>query len=87
MAPDTADIEITHGDRMIYPESGATKRDVVEYYRRVTDRIMTHLRDRPLEMPGPPPAPVRTRVARLTAVAMSGAAAAVAGLRLGGCRR
>lgn len=43
-----SDVEITHGDRVVFPDVSLTKRDVVEYYRRVADRMMPHLRDRPL---------------------------------------
>lgn len=44
------EVEVTHGDRVIFPDAGVTKHDVVEYYRRVADRMIPHLRDRPLVM-------------------------------------
>jgi bifunctional non-homologous end joining protein LigD len=39
---------ITHGDRVVYPETGTTKRNVAEYYLKVADRILPHLQDRPV---------------------------------------
>ena len=39
---------ITNPDRVLFPESGLTKADVGGYYDAVADRMLTHLRDRPL---------------------------------------
>lgn len=41
-------VAVTHGDRVVFPAVGATKRDVIDYYARVAGRMLPHLRDRPL---------------------------------------
>ena len=43
-------IEISHGDKALYPSDGYTKRDVVEYFRSVADAMVPHTRGRPLTM-------------------------------------
>ena len=43
-------INLTHGDRLIFPGSGITKGDIVEHYRRVAPRMVPHLRGRPVMM-------------------------------------
>ncbi|HXK60335.1 MAG TPA: DNA ligase D [Acidobacteriota bacterium] len=45
-----AGVTLTHPDRLLYPESGIKKRDVAEYYEAVSDRILPHLKDRPLTL-------------------------------------
>ena len=44
------DIEITHADKVFFPDAGLTKGDVVEYYRAVADVMLPHLRGRPLTL-------------------------------------
>jgi bifunctional non-homologous end joining protein LigD len=44
------DIEITHPDKILFPEDGITKSDLIEYYRNVADVILPYLKDRPLVM-------------------------------------
>jgi bifunctional non-homologous end joining protein LigD len=39
---------ITHADRIVYPDAGFTKGDVAAYYLAVADRMMPHLKDRPI---------------------------------------
>jgi len=39
---------ITNADRVIYPETGATKGDVAAYYVAVADRLLPHLKGRPI---------------------------------------
>lgn len=39
---------ITNPDRVLFPESGLTKADVSAYYESVAERMLPHLRDRPL---------------------------------------
>jgi len=39
--------ELTHLDKVFWPKDGYTKGDLVEYYRRVSDWILPHLKDRP----------------------------------------
>jgi bifunctional non-homologous end joining protein LigD len=44
------DPPFTHLDRLYWPELGATKRDLVEYYRALAPVILPHLRDRPFTL-------------------------------------
>jgi len=37
-------------DRVVFPDAGITKGDVIAYYYRVADLMLPHLRDRPLTM-------------------------------------
>ena len=41
---------ITRGDKVLFPESGITKRVLIDYYRRVADSMLPYLHDRPLTM-------------------------------------
>ena len=41
-------IPFTNLDKVLYPESGITKGDVIEYYRTVGEWMQPYLRDRPL---------------------------------------
>lgn len=47
---DGHDITVTHPDKVMFPEDGITKGDVVEYYRRIAERMVPYLKDRPLHM-------------------------------------
>ncbi|HLA64541.1 MAG TPA: non-homologous end-joining DNA ligase [Rhodothermales bacterium] len=40
--------EVTHPERVLFPESGITKGDLVDYYRRIADRMLPHVEGRPL---------------------------------------
>jgi bifunctional non-homologous end joining protein LigD len=40
-------ITYTHPEKLMYPEAGITKGDVVDFYRRMAPRLLPHLRDRP----------------------------------------
>jgi bifunctional non-homologous end joining protein LigD len=42
------DVEVTHPDRVLFPEDGITKRELVDYYGEVADAMLPHLRDRAL---------------------------------------
>ncbi len=46
--PPLDDIQITHPDRVVFPESAITKGDVVTYYRAAAERMVPHLVGRPL---------------------------------------
>ena len=46
----TPTVEVTHADRVLFPDDGITKGDVVDYYRRVAPVMVRHLRDRPLTL-------------------------------------
>jgi bifunctional non-homologous end joining protein LigD len=39
--------EFSRVDKIMFPESGITKGDVIEYYLNVADRLLPYLRDRP----------------------------------------
>ncbi|MDG9703365.1 non-homologous end-joining DNA ligase [Streptomyces sp. DH37] len=40
-------IDLTRLDKVLYPDAGFTKGDVVDYYASVADALLPHLRDRP----------------------------------------
>ncbi|WP_258956697.1 DNA ligase D [Legionella sainthelensi] len=42
--------EITHPDKVLYPEEGITKRDLLNYYEIVADHIMPFIKDRVLSL-------------------------------------
>jgi len=43
-------VEITRGDKVFFPDSGITKRDLVEYYQKIADRMLPYLEGRPITM-------------------------------------
>jgi bifunctional non-homologous end joining protein LigD len=43
-------IKVTHAERIVDPSSGITKREVVEYYARVSAAILPHLQRRPVSL-------------------------------------
>ena len=43
-------VEVSHPDKVLFPDDGITKRDLAEYYRRVAPRILPFLKDRPLSL-------------------------------------
>jgi bifunctional non-homologous end joining protein LigD len=43
-------MKLTHPDRVLFPEIGATKADIAAYYETVAEWILPHLRDRPLTL-------------------------------------
>ena len=43
-------VEFTHTDKVMFPGPGYTKADVLAYYERVADRLIPHLRDRPVTL-------------------------------------
>ncbi len=44
---DDREVRLTHLSKVLYPETGTTKRDVVEYYAAVAATMLPHVRDRP----------------------------------------
>jgi bifunctional non-homologous end joining protein LigD len=42
------EVKITRPDKVLFPADGITKRDLVEYYRRIAPRMIPYLRSRPL---------------------------------------
>jgi bifunctional non-homologous end joining protein LigD len=45
-----ATLKVTHGERSVDPQSGATKLDLVRYYALVGELMMPHLKGRPLSL-------------------------------------
>ncbi len=50
LAVDGREIKLTNLDRVLFPETGFTKRDLIDYYAAVAPVLLPHLRDRPLTM-------------------------------------
>jgi bifunctional non-homologous end joining protein LigD len=44
------EVEVTHGDRVLFPADGITKRDLVDYYCAVADTMLPHVKGRPLNV-------------------------------------
>jgi bifunctional non-homologous end joining protein LigD len=47
---DEHEITVSHPDRVVFPDIGLTKGELVDYYRRVAPHALPHLRGRPLTM-------------------------------------
>ena len=47
---DEHEVTVSHPDRVVFPEIGLTKGELVDYYRRVAPHAVPHLRGRPLTM-------------------------------------
>jgi bifunctional non-homologous end joining protein LigD len=43
-------VTLTSGDRVLYPDDGITKGDLFDYYGKIADAILPHLRDRPFTL-------------------------------------
>jgi bifunctional non-homologous end joining protein LigD len=43
-------VALSNLDRVLYPDAGFTKGDMIEYYRRIAPALLPHLRGRPLTM-------------------------------------
>lgn len=43
-------IKMTHPDKVVYPEDGITKKDLLNYYESVCEYIMPFIKDRPLSL-------------------------------------
>jgi bifunctional non-homologous end joining protein LigD len=44
------EIKITRPEKVLFPEDGITKGELIEYYARIAPKILPHLRDRPLTL-------------------------------------
>ncbi len=44
------EINITHPDKVLFPDSDITKGDLIDYYERVAPTMLPHLKDRPVTM-------------------------------------
>ena len=40
-------VEITHPDKLLFPDDGVTKADLASYYERVSEWMLPHIRNRP----------------------------------------
>lgn len=47
---DQREIEVTHPNKMLYPDVSVTKREVMEYYDRIGEYMVPHVEDRPLSL-------------------------------------
>lgn len=47
---EVAGVRITHPDRVLYPRQGITKRALVDYYMAIAERMLPHVKDRPLAL-------------------------------------
>ncbi|NND02116.1 MAG: ATP-dependent DNA ligase, partial [Acidimicrobiia bacterium] len=43
-------VEVSSADRVVYPDSGTTKGQVIAHYSAVGERMLRHLADRPLTL-------------------------------------
>src|SRR3954465_5483314 len=50
MAEVTTRVKLSSADRVLFPDDGVTKGDLFEYYGRVAEWILPHLRERPFTM-------------------------------------
>lgn len=44
------EVELSHPDKVLFPESGITKQDIADYYEAVANYMLPHLKDRPISM-------------------------------------
>jgi bifunctional non-homologous end joining protein LigD len=47
---DGRELTVSNLDKVLYPESGFTKGEVIDYYARVAEAMLAHISDRPLTM-------------------------------------
>ncbi len=45
-----ADVKLSHPDKVLFPDDGITKADLADYYAGVADAMLTHTRDRPMNL-------------------------------------
>jgi len=43
-------VEITHPDKLLFPEDGLTKADIAGYYEAVSEWMLPHVKNRPISM-------------------------------------
>ncbi len=44
----TTAIKFSHREKVLFPETGITKGDLIEHYRAVAERMLPHVKDRPM---------------------------------------
>jgi bifunctional non-homologous end joining protein LigD len=50
MAEETTPVQLSSADRVLFPDDGITKGDLFDYYGKIADWIVPHLRNRPFTM-------------------------------------
>jgi bifunctional non-homologous end joining protein LigD len=50
LAPDGRPITISNPSKVLFPDDGITKGELVDYYARIAERMLPQVRDRPLHM-------------------------------------
>src|SRR5690606_29560187 len=43
-------VRVTHPDRVLWPGQGITKRQLIDYYLKIADRMLPQIKDRPLAL-------------------------------------
>lgn len=43
-------VKFTHTDKLLFPDAGLTKQDVLDFYTAIAPRLLPHLRDRPITL-------------------------------------
>lgn len=43
-------VEISHPEKIMYPEANVTKLDMIQYYAKIADTMLPYLKDRPLTL-------------------------------------
>src|SRR6266702_6937444 len=59
---DSYDVKITRPDKVLLPDDRITKRDLINYYRRIAPWMLPHLRGRPLTLERFPDGIDKTRI-------------------------
>jgi bifunctional non-homologous end joining protein LigD len=50
MEINTREVIITHKEKLLFPNSGITKKDVILYYQKISDYMLPYMKNRPLSM-------------------------------------
>ncbi|GIK42148.1 MAG: hypothetical protein BroJett011_59810 [Chloroflexota bacterium] len=43
-------VQLSHLDKVLFPDDGLTKGDLIDYYQRIADIMLPHLANHPLSM-------------------------------------
>jgi bifunctional non-homologous end joining protein LigD len=46
----TADVKLSHPDKVLFPDDGLTKADLAAHYARVAEAMLPHVHDRPMNL-------------------------------------
>ena len=61
------EVKITRPDKVLFPEDGITKQDLIDYYRKVSSWLLPHLEGRPLMLERYPDGIDRARIVQKSA--------------------